>query len=524
MFYKNGTVFSGIVILASVAVTACGGGGGSEDPVGVPVTVAKASCGTGDRAETGIQGQVPMAERASGFKGYNCNLQKTSASISSRGENVWEQFAIVHDKNGHTCGYAGPAFNTNPGTTVVDLTDPTKATETTILMTSAAQNPGEGLRINESRGLLVTAYYNGGTPSGLTQASGFDVYDVGTDCRHPQLLSTSTTISIPTDALRLAAGATQAWPRDDRLYGHEGAISSDGLTYWVGDWAHSAYHAIDVTDPTNPKYLTSFQFPDFGGAGQGNAHGLSISTDGNRIYPVTAALKLGQTTPTDGPWHNGFMVVDTSDIQARKPGGQARMVAEVVERDSSAQQTTIPVTIKGSKYLVSVPEAGHGNIAGVGAKAACAKGLTPFGMVHIYSMADEASPKLVSKLQLEVNDPKNCSLVAPEVDANQLWTYDSHMCTVDNRENATTLACGYFQAGIRVYDIRDPKSVKEIAYFVPPAAVAGQQPGWCAAMPFLDAKTASIYSRCTDSGVVALKFSNGVWPFQNSTTPTDKQL
>src|SRR6266851_8079723 len=41
----------------------------------IPLTVPKAVCGPGDHPETGVQGQVPAALRAAGFKGFNCNLQ-----------------------------------------------------------------------------------------------------------------------------------------------------------------------------------------------------------------------------------------------------------------------------------------------------------------------------------------------------------------------------------------------------------------------------------------------------------------
>src|SRR5262249_8213580 len=40
-----------------------------------PLTVPKARCGPHDNPETGLQGQVPAALRASGFKGFNCNLE-----------------------------------------------------------------------------------------------------------------------------------------------------------------------------------------------------------------------------------------------------------------------------------------------------------------------------------------------------------------------------------------------------------------------------------------------------------------
>jgi hypothetical protein len=37
--------------------------------------VPKATCGPGDHPETALQGQVPAALRAAGFKGFNCNLE-----------------------------------------------------------------------------------------------------------------------------------------------------------------------------------------------------------------------------------------------------------------------------------------------------------------------------------------------------------------------------------------------------------------------------------------------------------------
>jgi hypothetical protein len=140
----------------------------------------------------------------------------------------------------------------------------------------------------------------------------------------------------------------------------------------------------------------------------------------------------------------------------------------------------------------TLPGVGLAQRAGI--KAACGLQRTPFGMVRIFDVGDEHKPILVKNLVLEVNDPKNCALIGPEISAlrpagdaggGSLFLYGAHMCTVDNRDNATTLACSYFNAGIRVYDIRDPKNAKEIAYYTPPAKTAGSI-GWCPALPFLD--------------------------------------
>lgn len=517
-----------------VALAGCGGSDDGEQSANPPAVatsfaVAKASCGPGDRPEAGLQGQVPMAERTAGFKGYNCNLEPLSASVSSTTEGEFEQFVMVRDRNGRTCGYAGPGLGKDePGTSVVDLTDPAKIVETAVLTTAATKYPGEGLRVHEGRGLLVTAYYSNAPGSPLEDAHGFDVYDVGTDCRHPQLLASTTSITVPT------AGLIPSRPdaiKPGRLYGHEGAISLDGLTYYVGDTVNGAYHAIDITDPTAPKYLASFQYPKTPATGAyvpfvyGSVHGLSVSNDGNRIYPVLSGGTNSGMIPQTGPYADGFMVVDSSEIQARLPNPKMRMISETISRENSWAQMTIPVTIKGQKYAFFLGERGAGQMNPAGYREACAAGLRPFAHVHLYYMGDENSPQLINRLQMETNDPAKCDAYSPELDTVSRLLYDVHMCTVDDRDNATTLACGYFQSGIRVYDIRDPRNIKEIAYFNPAAKTSGVnsiKP--CSALPFLDAKTGMLFGRCQDSGVVVLKFKNGVWPFSDSATPRDKQL
>jgi hypothetical protein len=105
---------------------------------------------------------------------------------------------------------------------------------------------------------------------------------------------------------------------------------------------------------------------------------------------------------------------------------------------------------------------------------------------------------------------------------------------VDNRHKATTLACGYFNSGIRVFDIRDPLRPREIAYYNPgvtTAVSAGsnhatqrsvQQPGgpdWCASSVHLDAEQGTLWTTCQDNGLLSLKFTHNAWPFEKSYSP-----
>jgi hypothetical protein len=132
---------------------------------------------------------------------------------------------------------------------------------------------------------------------------------------------------------------------------------------------------------------------------------------------------------------------------------------------------------------------------------------------------------------------KSCPMVLPDIVGLSIFTYGSHYCSVDNKHNATTLACGYFNSGIRVFDIRDPLQPKEIAYYNPAGTTTASPgsnhfsigqwraggPDWCSAQVHLDATRGTLWTTCQDNGLVMLKFTNGVWPFPESSTPPGEQ-
>jgi hypothetical protein len=163
-------------------------------------------------------------------------------------------------------------------------------------------------------------------------------------------------------------------------------------------------------------------------------------------------------------------------------------------------------------------------------------GLSPFPMARIYDISDETKPALVSKLMLETHDPANCAQVLPDVEGLVSFTYGSHYCSVDNQSNATAMACGYQNSGIRVFDIRKPAEPKEIAYFNPAgsriAVLPGSQhfirnqpssgPDWCSSRMDFDFQQHLLTTMCQDAGLQVLKFENGVWPMPESTPSTEQ--
>ncbi len=272
----------------------------------------------------------------------------------------------------------------------------------------------------------------------------------------------------------------------------------------------------------------------------GRPHGLSVSNDGNRAYAVSLyGLPFntpGEVSNPNAPLANGFYILDTSEVQARTPNAQMKVIASVAFKDGSIAQHTIPITVAGKQYLVMVDEGGSAGLAdpqNAYIKAACTAGLSPFPMARIFDISDEKNPKPASKLMLETHDPKNCSQVEPDVVGLSTFTYGSHYCSIDNRDNATVLACSYFNSGIRVFDIRNPERPKEIAYFNPPPASAvpgsnhsirGQRrdagPDWCASRLDFDFDKKQLTTMCQNNGLLIMQFADGTWPFPQSTRST----
>lgn len=510
----------GLIVSCSVTLVTlwgCGGGGGSSSSSSLPPPansfVAKASCGPGDKPESALQGQVPASLRTpGGFKGFSCNLQLVG---QSRGDGASWQHAWFVDSAGHQCSYydtaSATANRTHVGTWVIDATNPAAPTPTAYLQTTPMIDPWESLKVNDRRQLLgaVNALNGNGGPE-------IDLYDISGDCRTPKLLS----------SFAVGTGADGGFVADVR--GHEGAFAPDGLTYYGTNLGAGYVYPIDITNPAKPKLLTQWFTPIIQ-----LTHGMSFSEDGNRAY--FTLFGTGDSNPAGNPVTNGVIIADTSEIQARKPNGQIRLVNFILWGSGSAAQHTIPVKIAGKQYLVGVDEGGAGGNNLAGWTSACAAQSPPWNMARIIDLSDEQNPRVVSELKLEMNTPANCAKVIPDLAGLSGFTYGSHYCSVDNKQNTTTLACGYFESGIRVFDIRDPVHPKEIAYFNPPAVTtpsSGSQnnrtaatgrPDHCSAQVRLDAATGMLYTTCQDNGFLALKFTNGVWPFPGVTTPPGQQ-
>jgi hypothetical protein len=515
-----------LVAVSFVALSGFGTADTKKKPVDgpVPLTVPKAVCGPGDHPETDLQGQVSAATRAAGFKGYNCNLELIA---QSKGDGANWQTTEFRDGHSRICAYHGsasPALSLagrNPasyGVPVIDITEPSSPQRMGYLQTTSMLDPWESLKVNERRKLLAAD--NGANGGGGPE---IDIYDISDDCRSPQLLA-SIAVGTGSDGGAVAP-----------VTGHEGSWAPDGLTYYGGDIGRRQYYAVDTTDPTAPKLITAWKPGIKSGTVDATIHGFSISDDGNRGYFVSL-LGSGPVTPDKAA--NGLLIYDLSEIQARKPNPQVKLISKFLFNDGGGAQHTINVKIGGKPHVIFVDETGPaGFVFATDLHKAADAGLPVFPMARIIDISDETNPKQVSRLMLETHDPANFNKVIPDLTGLGIFMYGSHYCSVDNRHHATTLACGYFNSGIRVFDIRDPVRPKEIAYYNPAGTttptvgsnhnVAGQWraggPDWCSAQVHLDRSRGTLWTTCQDNGLLMLKFTNGVWPYPESATPPGEQ-
>jgi DNA-binding beta-propeller fold protein YncE len=425
--------------------------------------VPRADCGPGSRPEPGMQGRVPQGSPADGF---TCNTSLVGRQGKAGGYKV-HRFV---DRAGRECAYYDTTllFPTNAqhlsnqptGVAVLDMSNPAKPEQTDMLSTPAMQTPHESVVLNERRGLLAAVM---GNP---TFYPGFvDIYDVNEDCRHPSLQS-----SLPVG-----------------LLGHESGFAPDGNTFYATSLSTGHVTAVDVSNPKLPKTLW---------VGQYRSHGLTVSNDGNRAYVAA---------------NTGLIILDVSEVQARKSDPQVREVSRLTWEELTIPQVAIPVTIAGRRYLVEIDE-----FSGTEEDTGPAENGSKVGAARIIDIANERVPRVVSNIRLEVHQPQNRERLADDPGASSsLQGYAGHYCSVPTRDEPGIVACSFIASGLRVFDIRDPRHPREIAYFVAPlshSSSAGEPSNYAMSAPAFVPERREIWYSDGNTGFYAVRLARGAWP------------
>jgi hypothetical protein len=87
---------------------------------------------------------------------------------------------------------------------------------------------------------------------------------------------------------------------------------------------------------------------------------------------------------------------------------------------------------------------------------------------------------------------------------------------VPKRKDPAIVACSMALSGLRVFDIRDPKHPREMAYFNAPARANSSSLGfstWALSRPTFVPKRGEIWYSDGLTGFYAVRITHGIWPF-----------
>jgi hypothetical protein len=432
-------------LLATMGLVPVASGAVDRPPAGLP----RPECQEGDRPEPGPSGQVPVRDQLSGRSrdGYSCNLRWIGGTrlggLAGDTQMTWYG----------SCAYRAVAANGagSDGVAVIDVRDPANPVMTTLLREPEWSGQGivlnvhEGVHASERSGLLVV-------PAGRI----ISVYDVSKDCTQPVLRSTFDT----------GKGANPLSQLDLDTGFHSGQLSPDGTLFYGTTAGLESFVApfgpcltiVDLIDPDQPKVVTRWgeNFP---------CHDLGFDLTGNRAFVGTyksvvghPSAVLGAFVPVGAPSKllTGVTVIDTSEIQARRPGGR---IVELGFLGGGRQHTETYARINGRDYVIGAEE------------ASC-----PNGNGRIVDVSDPSRPKQVSNLELGANKLAGCPTTMAETSRSEnLLLSTSHYVSVDDPSNASLAFFSWYTSGLRVFDIRDPEHPVEVAYFNPPVGPSGTQ-------------------------------------------------
>lgn len=423
--------------------------------VGAPATAADHSndkgmspalCGAGDSPEPGIQGEVPAGQTAN----YNCGVKLIGQL--ARGGNV---------QGAGRCAYVRNAGNVY----VIDMKDPAMPVE----LTSVPVKTGsETMRVvvTDKRAVLV---------------SGSSVYDIS-DCLHPVLKGEIQwpAISLPGVPVRLLPHDIRVNHTGTKVYGSFGVWEADitnlqdPSTWTVTD--HRCELAAQVPGPWADVHRQAIKA------------NLSLCADATRPNPMGANYVLA-ASPLQGSmlWptlvHSPDLNADDTRLYVGDQAGGTAALWAPVPKVRIIDVTNSPFRILGEvegaghgldwfraggrDYVLHSNEGGSTGIANQ--QNANGDPCQPYPRPQSLGWAFEAyisdvtlpqRARNVSMLALAINSPQFCDVrKASGLDPSIAY----HL--IDNPLNAKFAMVNFGSAGLRIFDIREPASPREVAYF-----------------------------------------------------------
>ena len=429
-------------------------------PADTMLSVAEAEhqCGPSDRPEPGVQGDVPRAQQESNeaFGGYNCGLALIGhATLNGDGRTPTGNANMAWAGD---CAYvagAGALFGSpNPtpgdGVAVIDVRNPRQPRHVRTLRTPGATATLETLHAVKTKrhAILVVGQY--GNDHWPAPEKPMDIYDVR-DCANPKHLQT---VWFPENIHNLTISgnaryvfATQPLQVVDLkpLYDKDPkteAVLLGNVESQIPSPYVSPYPVADVDDPLPDEVKGATTSPYI-------SHEAWPSYDGTKLY-------LGGQLPA---WET-FTIVDISQWLQRDASGEPVGRPRVISQRSGRGHSIRTATIGGRRYALHSEESVF--VPSGGCVPEEANPVTGPAEPWLTDITDEADPVRVSQFGLAINQPQNCPAQADSGVHASVHYHD-----VDDEADTTFVMASMWNAGLRVFDVRDPAKPTEVAYFNP---------------------------------------------------------
>lgn len=361
------------------------------------------------------------------------------------------------------------------GWSILDVTDPGSPEHVTFL--SGPENSWT-IQIQVAEGKMITALERiapgWGGAEGKGYSEGFLIWDVS-DPRRPRQLGHYQTHSTGT---------------------HRNFYDGGSLVHVAGGapgFDKKIYQIVDISDPQNPQEISRFWLPEQAEGAPKSGARLSCHgpphVEGDRAY-----LPYGE---------GGAIIVDISDRT------RPTLVSQLLFRGICSRQ--------GIHTFLPLPRR---ELALVNDEAINENGEESLNLAGIVDLKDEKQPRLISLFPQPLPPPesrlKNFFAKGGRFGPHNQH-HPNHQPCLEDRDDIAYLT--YFNAGLRVYDIRDPRTPKEIAYFIPPDPKEriGTKPSRLVVQTedVLVDRRGCIYISQKNQGIYVLRLKE-VWPYGNA--------
>jgi hypothetical protein len=442
---------------------------------------ASAGAEQGDKLEPGLQGQsMPADEPGSVLaQPYSKSVRVIGhESLQGRDSNLqlsWvDHCAYVSSTSPKFLGWAAKAAPSTFGVAVIDVSDPRAPHLVGLLRDRGSLYASETIHAVTAPGRKVLA---AGSYGAKDDDAYTDIYDVS-DCAHPKHMAE---IKWPESVHTLTLS-----PNGKHLY----ATRIEPFT------GKGGIDVVDISDMAHPRYVGKFAAtrPD-GSSYEFAAHEISISPDEKRIYAGVISSSGGDLNkdikifPPNreglGPNAGGVYIFDNSDLALGKANPKMRLIGTA---EHGGWHSVMQANIAGVPHLVAGGEL-----------LAC-----PGSWPKIVNIADERRPRIEGEIRLAMNRPENCPAMSAAEKASggivpDIGTATIHFNDVDSATDTRLALINFLWAGLRIFDIRNPSSPAEVAYFKPGDGCGGH-------VRYVP-KTGDIWLACAASGFWVLQLT-----------------